>query len=356
MRAHDTTDYDFLLVGQGLAGSLLAWELIHAGARVMVIDDGHRSASSTAAGGLINPLAGLRFNHPPRTAAWLARAHALYRELADRFGQAFYHPVDMLRVFRSDEQVRFHTRRAQDPDSRDYLGDRLEPGTSGQPIHDPYGSFPQTQTGYIDVAELLMALRDWLTGQGALHAGKLDYRAIQLNHDRIEAGGIGAHHLVFCEGYRLQTNPWFRHLPLQAEKGEILTLHSPTWLGDRIVNASHWLIPLGNGRYRLGATHDRERLDNIPTEQARNELLDALHTLTGLDVAVQIETHRAGVRPGTHDRYPLLGTHAQEPRVHLFNGFGARGALSIPWYAQRFANYLLQGEALPEEADLGRCT
>ncbi|HHH13042.1 MAG TPA: FAD-dependent oxidoreductase, partial [Thiolapillus brandeum] len=33
-------NYDFLVLGQGLAGSLLAWRLLRRGRRVLVMDDG----------------------------------------------------------------------------------------------------------------------------------------------------------------------------------------------------------------------------------------------------------------------------------------------------------------------------
>jgi glycine oxidase len=62
----------------------------------------------------------------------------------------------------------------------------------------------------------------------------------------------------------------------------------------------------------------------------------------------------AGVRPATSDRQALVGRHPQLPRLLLFNGFGARGALSIPWFAERFAAYLLQDRRLPAEADIAR--
>ncbi|HBA65740.1 MAG TPA: FAD-dependent oxidoreductase, partial [Methylococcaceae bacterium] len=52
-------DIDFLIVGQGLAGSLLAFELIQRNAQVMVVDDGRENASEVAAG-LINPVTGIR--------------------------------------------------------------------------------------------------------------------------------------------------------------------------------------------------------------------------------------------------------------------------------------------------------
>ena len=46
------------IIGQGLAGSLLAWRLLLRGERVLVVDNGYCSASSTVAAGLINPVTG----------------------------------------------------------------------------------------------------------------------------------------------------------------------------------------------------------------------------------------------------------------------------------------------------------
>ena len=51
---------DYLIIGQGLAGSLLAWELIQRDCKVVIIDNGKENASQVAAG-LINPITGMRF-------------------------------------------------------------------------------------------------------------------------------------------------------------------------------------------------------------------------------------------------------------------------------------------------------
>ena len=51
---------DYLLVGQGLAGSILGWELMQRGCRILIIDQEIGNASRIAAG-LINPVTGMRF-------------------------------------------------------------------------------------------------------------------------------------------------------------------------------------------------------------------------------------------------------------------------------------------------------
>jgi glycine/D-amino acid oxidase-like deaminating enzyme len=166
--------------------------------------------------------------------------------------------------------------------------------------------------------------------------------------------GIQASALVFCEGYRMRENPWFNFLPLQPDKGEFLQLHSDRTLCRHIINGAHMLIPLGGGRYRFGATHEHGIVDHHPTEEARQKLQAGLQALLEQHDQIRIEGQSAGVRPATSDRQPFIGQHPYYPALHLFNGFGARGALSIPWFAEQFSAHLLHGQPLPEEADLQR--
>lgn len=345
---------DTLIVGQGLAGSLLAWILIKAGQRVCVLDDGHSSSSSIVAAGLVNPLAGMRFNRRPEMDDWLGTAERCYAQLASQFGMPFLHPLPMLRLFRSAEQRRFHTRRLLDPASKELLGSAFEAGACPEPIRAPEGGFLQRRTGYVDMPLLLGAVRSWLQSSGALLERELRYDQIEIVEDGIKAAGQNARRLVFCDGARLRFNPWFKDLPLAPDKGEILNLRIAGWRPRHIINGAHWLVPLGNGDLRLGATHEHQLLDNEPTEDGARQLLAGLDALLASSPERMLLQHQAGIRPATRDRYPLLGRHRAHPALWVCNGFGARGALTIPWYAECLAAHLLKGSPLPAEADIGR--
>ncbi|RMG35513.1 MAG: FAD-binding oxidoreductase [Gammaproteobacteria bacterium] len=351
----DTSEVDFLIVGQGLAGSLLAWHLMERGRRVLVIDDNHATSSSRVAAGLVNPLAGMRFNAHPRTAEWLAGMHRTYDEIARTLRTApYFHSVPMRRLFRSPEQQRFYRRQRENPAAQPYLAEPFGPDEAGSLLRAPHGGFWQRETGYVTLPRLLGDLRAWLRHRGALRIEPLPFDRLAIDTDGIRMGMVRARHLVFCEGYRVRSNPWFDWLPLQPDKGEILRLETSQPLGREIVNGAHWLVPLAEGGYRFGATHGHRQIDCRPTPEGRSRLEQGLGQLLSDVQGIEITEHQAGVRPATPDRSALLGSHPQMPRLHVFNGFGARGALSIPWHAGRMSDYLDQGTALPSEVDVAR--
>ena len=347
--------YDYLILGQGLAGSLLAWRLIQRGQRVLVLDDDHATSSSRVAAGLINPLAGMRFNAAPHTGEWLDSLRRTYGEIAAALDSAPYlHEVPMQRLLRSPEQRRFYERQRANPAVRDYLGAALEPRQFDAGIRAPFGGFEQRATGFVELPRLLDDLREWLRGKDACESGRIDHDAILPGESEVTVGRHRASHLVCCEGYRMQANPWFRELPLQPDKGELLRLRSSRTLCRHIVNGAHWMVPLGDGGYRFGATHEHHRIDCTPTAEGRQQLLEGLERLLEDTGGIEVTGQAAGVRPATSDRQPLLGTHRAHPRLHLFNGFGARGALSIPWYSERMGDWLLDHRPLPAGADIAR--
>ncbi len=354
-------DAQILIVGQGLAGTLLAYALRARGVRVMVIDDGHRHCASMVAAGLVNPLAGIRFNHAPQTAAWLASAEHTWRTFEHALGIIIWHPLPMLRLFRSAEQVRFwERRRSHGPDP--YAGARLDPHALPPTLRAPHGGFLQSQTGFVDLPTLLAHAREDLRAKGAFVQRAVSAKDISFagtdsantTDMRVGIADLRGQHLVLCTGAMMKTLPWFEGLPLQPEKGEIIDIESPARLTREIVNAAHWLIPHSRSHYRFGATHSHTFTDGLPTEAGRKALQDGLTGLINDADTVRITRHTAGIRPSTRDRAPLLGTHPRHRTLHVFNGFGGRGCLKIPWYAERFADYLIGKAVLPPEADIRR--
>lgn len=343
---------DFLIIGQGLAGSLLAWELVQRGCNVVVVDTGKENASLVAAG-IVNPIMGMRFVKAADAEILLPAAHGCYNQLSAFFQQHFYCDKPMLRIFRNETELAHCKKHQKQTEYAPYLG---EFSTSDHPITQfstSYGFIEQRQTGHLSTMPLLTQLKQFFSERNAYRQTTVDYQAIQLD-SVVHWQDITAKQVVFCEGYQASQNPWFSWLPLQPAKGEILTLANEALIPNVILNYGNWLLPGGSGKIRVGATFDREHIDTQPSELGKQTLLNALKPYSPHLAQSKIVAHHAGIRPCTPDRFPFIGKHPNCRQIAIFNGFGTKGSLQIPWYSQRFADTLLHNAPLPSSCDIQR--
>lgn len=348
----DDLPWDFLIIGQGLAGSLLAWQLIQKNYRVLVLSDASASASRMAAG-LINPITGKRLVKSPQVDILLPHAMTCYQQLAQHFGQTFFHKKDMLRVFNSDENKLAWKKRIHDADYHPYLGDLIQ--VENYPdLNIPRGGFRQKQTGYLDTVMLLDCLDHYFNQHNAIRYIDVNYDDINCSEKHVSVKNIRSRHLIFCEGYKAVNNPWFNWLPFKLAKGDILTLRIDDYTINETVNAGRWLLPHSQGLYKFGATYQWDNLNQTPDANARQTLLKALDQLLKQKKQIQVMRHDAGIRPSTRDTQPFIGMHPQHPRLGIFNGFGSKGSLLIPYYSQQFVSQFTTQDVDMAEADIQR--
>jgi hypothetical protein len=258
----------------------------------------------------------------------------------------------MLRIFRSNEELKNCEKRLYQADYQQYLGNMTKPGKLINNLATPFGFLEQKQTGYLATRPLLNCLKQFFMAHNCYRQLEFDYQAIQLN-PFLRWQDITPQQVIFCEGYLAKINPWFSWLPLQPVKGEILTLQHASILPDKILNYGNWLIPLNSQQSRLGASFDHDQLDTGITVQAKNDLLKSVKEITPL-LRSTVLSQQAGIRPCTQDRQPFIGKHRECQQIAIFNGFGAKGSLQIPWFVQHFADALLKGAPLLKTSDIQR--
>ncbi len=320
------TQFDFLIIGQGLAGSLLAWRLITQGQKVLLVDSCRQQTASRTAAGLINPVTGKRLVKPARVENYLSTAKKLYQDLSVFFNEKFLFEKPQLKLFRSEDDILQWQKRKKDPAYDDFLGEQFTAVDKSFLTTSSLGGFNQKQCAYLDTVPLLDKLRLFFIQENSF---------------------VNAQ-------FKLQNNPWFSPLPLQPVQGEILTMETEQALPEEIIQFGKWLLPLSNKRFKLGSTWQWQPLDETPTQAAFSQLTEACYAeFPQLKSARLIETN-VGVRPATKDKNPFIGPHPQQLQLMVFNGFGAKGSLLIPWYSECFSRYLLTGEALPKHVDITR--
>ena len=345
---------DYLIIGQGLAGSLLGYRLIQAGRRIVIIDPAKENASRIA-GGLINPVTGMRFVKNPNAEVCLSHAKRLYQALESTFNTPFFLEKKLLRFFKNAEEKAAFNKRKSDPAYQPFFNHATQDNTQLADFTCPFGAIEQRQTGHVLTARLLVQLQQFFISHNSYQKTQLHYSDLIVENDAIQWRNISAQNIIFCEGYHGAQNPWFSWLPFQPAKGEILTLQSTLALPKDMISYGSWLIPEPELTFKIGATFDAKDIDCRPTIAGKNSLIRALAEINPRLGSAEVVAHRAQIRPCTRDKQPFIGRHPQHRRLFIFNGFGAKGCLEIPWYSLLFYKYLTTpSTSIPAPANINR--
>jgi glycine/D-amino acid oxidase-like deaminating enzyme len=337
---------DYLIVGQGLAGSVLAALLLERGRSFIVVDDQHRSAASKAAGGIINPITGKRLNRPALIEELIKEAFSVYPRIEQLVGASLFARRNVLRLFADEEEQQRWDAKRQLPEYEQYVS----PANPEVPpnLANSHGGFEITVAAQLDIRRLISRLRFVLQQQNRLLETPFRYDQIQISTAGVDWRDIHAQYLVFCEGYRMRENPYFNAIQLNPAKGEVLTLKAPDFSDPRIVQRGKWIFRSLSGELLAGTTYSWDRFDETPTSEARGEICTAIQGFCKFDF--EIEDQRAGVRAVTKvDNRPIVGVHPSWPRLAILNGFGSKGALQVPFSARQLLEYLERNEYLHPE-------
>ena len=312
------------IVGQGLAGTCLGLEFFERGIPFRIVDPG-TGGSTRVAAGLLNPLTGKNFQPSWLIDGFHPYALDYYRKLEQRFAVVLWHEMPVMRLAETEQEWRKISSKLEFPELKPWIAENQESLT-------PRGFFRHVILrggGWLDTRKFLEVTRAFFKQQGVLEQGMEDADA---------AGECR----VMCDGAQgLMKNQLGTH---RCAKGEILTLKAD-WPQDCIrVGAGGWLIPIGDGKFRVGSTYEWDRLDDEPTPQGLARISEIARKLGGDDFE-RVE-HVAGVRPILRRSQPLIGKNAGGDWV--FNGLGSKGSLYAPKMAKILADWMFDG-VLPDE-------
>ncbi len=344
--------YDFILAGQGLAGTVLALTLEQAGKTVLVVDDNKPSNSSKVAAGIFNPVTGRKLYRSWQAEALFPFLKEFYQKAEQLLQARFYYEKNIYRPFSSVEDANFSSGRMSDPSIAQYIETNPDSSDLSEAINNPFGGFETNGSGFVEVRTFLKAARTYFEKNGNLVTALLDPASIQLHQNCVEWNGYSGRHLVFCQGFGGVDNPFFGWLPFQPVKGETINIKLEKPLPEKLFNRGAYIVPAGPGVYKVGATYVWHRLDNEPTPEGKADLEDKLKVL--LKVPYTVIAQDAGVRPATKDRRPFIGTHPKHKQLGIFNGLGTKGVSLAPYWAHHFAEHLNTGSALHSEVDIQR--
>lgn len=341
---------DYLIVGSGLAGISFAEIALQNNKSILVLDDNSQNSSKIAAG-LYNPVILKRFSEVAQAKEHLLIMNDFFLALQERLSYKVDFKMPILRKFFSVEEQNNWFAASDKVNLAPFLSTELI-SKKYESIHSPFGYGEVLQTGYVDSASLLIKYKEYLNTNEMFLEESFDYSLLKEESNGISYKDIQTKHIIFAEGFGLQANPYFKHLPLDGTKGELLLIKAPELGLDVIVNASVFILPLGNDLFKVGATYDWNDKTAIPSEEGKKELVEKIKEVINCDF--EIISHLAGVRPTVKDRRSLIGTHPNHTSIHILNGLGTRGVMLGPAMAQALFENIEYQKPLDKEIDIKR--
>ena len=150
----------------------------------------------------------------------------------------------------------------------------------------------------------------------------------------------------------MRHNPYFKELPLNVVKGEIIMIESPELKIDFILKSSVFVAPIGNDLYFVGSTYNWKDKTNDISKEGREELESKLKTIISCDY--KVINQMAGIRPTVKDRRPLVGVHSKHKNVFVLNGLGTRGVINAPFVAKQLYDFIEENIPLDKEINIER--
>jgi glycine oxidase len=346
--------FNCIIVGQGIAGTVLAHTLLTEGKSVLIIDEGIEHSTSAIAAGLYNPVVFKRL-----VKSWMADElipfmDIFYKDAEQLLDKQFYYKKQIVKLFADEAEKAFWLKKSQE-EVGIYLSKAIDTNFLNALIDHPYGSAEVVSAGNLDTRAFLSAFRNYFLQKGCILTDKFEYGDLSISEKGVSYRNHKADKLIFCEGHKTIRNPYFKWLPFKLTKGELITVK---FTGDvvipteKVINKGVFILPLGNNTYKVGATYEWQDLSEQPTEKGKLYLIEKLQKV--IQAPFEVIAHQAGVRPTVLDRRPLIGLHPEHNTIGIFNGMGTKGVMLAPYFAKQFSRFLDSGKPLSDEVNCNR--
>lgn len=371
-------DQKILIIGGGVIGLGIGWQLAKAGANVTLCERRRAGrGASWAAAGMLAPL---------------AEAHTEEPELLKLGADSLTRYPQWVHELEADAEMRIGYRRegtllvGLEPDDTDQLrhlyaaqqalglaveqltgreGREIEPALSPRVT-----AVLRCESDHqVDNRLMVNALRHaYQQSGGVLHENTPIRGILTQNNAAIgvetDAGETYAADVIVlsagCESAQLQGVPETLRPPVRPVKGQMLALQMEA--GIRVTNVirtvraryptSAYLVPRTDGRLIIGATSEEMGFDTRLTAGGLFELLrGAWEAVPGVYELPILETW-AGLRPGSRDNAPILGRTPIDNLIYA-TGHYRNGILLTPITAYEIAKLILTGETSPVIAPFG---
>jgi glycine oxidase len=351
-----------VVVGGGLSGMLVAWELRAHGAAVTLLERGALGQeASWAGGGILSPLYPWRYPEPVTRLAFWAQAH--YREAAEALltdtgidPEWTRSGLLILDLDESEQALGWGRAHGVPLEVLDAGAVRaVEPALGGEPA----GGIWLPEIAQIRNPRLVKALRGMLKRLGVDLREQAEAQRLRVS-DGVAVGVETGTGPVSGDAVVVAGGAWsagllgeLPHTPaVEPVRGQMILFRGRPELVRRIVlSGGHYVIPRRDGRILAGSTLEYVGFDKSTTPEARRTLWEAaVAIIPGLE-ALEVEHHWAGLRPGSPDGVPYVGEHPAVKGLFVNAGHFRNGVVLGLAAARLLSDLILRREPILDPRD-----
>ncbi len=334
-----------IIIGQGIAGTSLAWQLRERNISFVIIDPDSSFNASSVSSGLVNPITGRNYLKSWMVDSLMPSIKSVYGSIERETSMGFMKPMSILRALHDigDENLWFS--RGLTEEYASFIGDIVKEGDLYKHIQLGNTKLAEVKGGMcIDVAGLLGATRTIFEGEGRFLNVYCDIEQIKILQNGFEVEGVRSDHIIFAQGYRGLQNPYFSTENYRPALGEVLTVYMPDMEEDKIVKYNKFIVPRGEQIFWVGSNylHGRSLSDDF-TDELYSFLKENIRC------SYQVIGESRGIRAATKCRRPFIDRHPIHSGMYIMNGLGTKGVTLAPYWAGHLIEHIYDGQVLSRE-------
>lgn len=312
-----------LIVGQGIAGTLLSFMLYRRNIPFMVIDMPASNPTSYTSGAVLNPYSGKTKSGVRRRSVMYDTAIGIYQEMESFLG---------IPLVRDGSLVFFDSDREPQPEQAESFRDFFQ---HFETVHicEP--------VAMVHNEVLLKAWNTFLKEEGLLMETVFEESLLVCTEADVQYNNASWHSVIYCNGVAARDSRYFSPLRFTHNRGEVLYLRIKGLPEHVIFNKGKTrLIPKGDNLYWCGSNYNWDFENMIPDETWKAETIAILQSW--LKLPFEVIGHICAERPTTVGQIPFIGWHPLYNRLGICNGLGTKGFSAGPSWISHFVDDMLE--------------
>ncbi len=326
--------YDYIIIGQGITGSALAWKLYYSNKKFLILDSENKNTASKAALGIYNPITGRRKALTWNVNELFENLERFYLNVEKEIGVKILFKKNIYRPINNNKDFNDWNSRMSNVKFQSIIKEIDEKKVITK------------KSGYIDVKKYLTHTRKYFKKKERYHRYKLDDKDIIIENNEIRLKGFQAKHIVMCIGIDQKKINLFNKIDINEVSGNSI-LAELNYSIKNIINNKISIVNTSKNIFHIGSSYNNGS-DNI----GHSKILDDARKI--IKKKLIFKKSFFGIRSSSKDRRPIVGKHFQLNNLYIINGLGSKGISQAPYCSDKLFNYIERNKQIDKEININR--